>query len=168
MTSLNTISGAANSERASNSVAAGKTADCHVIGEDSPPLPHRFGSHRTLVGPQADADKALGQLSIGLFSDQFVGQIAAPEINARHLEELTRGLTEQLDQGLGPGPVARFGGNAQQKLLEALIGPGSKTVLRGRDRTVTRNAECSGDNGGIVFVDSQVLESIGKLPVISI
>ena len=111
-----------------------------MIGEDCAPLPHRFRSNRTLVWTQANADKALRQFSLGLCSDQFVGEVASPEIDAGHLEELARGLAEQLDQGIRVGSLARLGGNTEEKLLEALIGPRGKTIFRGNDRTATRNA----------------------------
>jgi len=60
-----------------------------VIGEDGAPLPHSFGSNGTLFRAHSDTYEALCQLSIGLFPDQFVPKIAAPEIDTGHLKEFT-------------------------------------------------------------------------------
>ncbi len=133
-----------------------------MIGDNRSPLPHGFGSHGTLVRTQPDADKALGQFSIRLFAYQFVGEVTAPEINAGHLKKFSCHLAEKLDQGLSPGPFARFGGNTEQQLLEALIGSRGKTVFRGNDRTATRNAESCAEISGIVFLIHKCLNLLGN------
>ena len=111
-----------------------------MIGEDCAPLPHGLGSDSTLIGTQPDSDEAFSQFPIRLFPDQLVGEVAAPEINAGHLEELARGSAEQLDQRMGIGSFARFGRNPEQKFLEAFIGARDKTIFRGNDGTAARNA----------------------------
>ena len=111
-----------------------------MIGEDRAPLPHRFGSHGTLIGTQADADEAIRKFSIRLLANQLVGEIAPPEINAGHLEELASGFAEQLNQGTAVGSFTGFGRNSEQKFLEALIGARYKTIFRGDDGTAARNA----------------------------
>ena len=68
-----------------------------MIGKDGAPLPHGFGAHGALVGTQPKAGKTVRQFSVGLFSYQLVGEVGAPKIDTRDLEELARRLTEELD-----------------------------------------------------------------------
>ncbi len=72
----------------------------HLIGKDRPPLPDSFGGHGTLIGTQPQSYKPFGQFSIGLFSNQFIREVAAPEVDARHAKEFSRRLAEHTDQAV--------------------------------------------------------------------
>src|SRR4029077_5141701 len=133
-----------------------------VIGEDGAPLPHGFSSYGALVRAEPHPDKALRHLSIRLLSDQLVCEVAAPEIDSRHLKELARRLAEQLDEGEGIRPFSGFGGNAQQQLLKSLIGPRDEFVFRRNDGTTGRNAERRADHGGIGLLIHKCLNLLGK------
>ena len=113
----------------------------HMIGEDGPPLSHRFGRDRTLVRTQAEADEALRQLAIGLLANQFVGEVATPEIDAGHLKELARGLGRTTGSRSRRRTVRRLRrqcGAAASGSLHPI--PGQATVAPGDDRTAARNA----------------------------
>ena len=72
-------------------LGCGETRGLHVIGKDRTPLAHGFGGDRTLIRTHPQADKSLGQLSICLFSDQFLPGVGTPEVDTRDLEELACG-----------------------------------------------------------------------------
>ena len=82
-----------------------------MIGEDRSALAHGFGGNGALVGMDSDADETVGHLAVGSLSDQFVGRVAAPEVNAGDLKEFARGLTEQLNEIVSVGPFNRRGSN---------------------------------------------------------
>ena len=95
-----------------------------MIREDRPAAAHSLGGDGALLREQAETDETLGQLAIGLLSDQFVAGMAAPEINPADLEELAGGAAEELDQGVGVGAFRSLGGDPQEELLKGIVGVG--------------------------------------------
>ncbi len=87
-----------------------------------------------VLGKQPDADKTLGQLAIGLFSDEFVAGVTPPEINAADLEKLAGGVTKELDQRGGVGAFRSLGGDSQEELLKSIVGDGQSAAFRQRRR----------------------------------
>jgi hypothetical protein len=79
------------------------------------------------------SDETVSHLAVGNFANEFVGRLAAPEVNARDLEELPRGLAKKLDQIVSARWPNRFGGNAALKSLKGSVRPGSNSVFRGND-----------------------------------
>ena len=104
-----------------------------AIAENRAALAYRFGGHGTLVWAHAQANKPVGHLAIGLFANQFLAGMRAPEIDAGDLEELTGSAAEQLNQRLRVRPLARPGSNTEQQLLEGIIGARGKRTLPGND-----------------------------------
>jgi hypothetical protein len=88
-------------------------ARLHLIDEDCAAPAHGLGSDGALLREQPEADETLGQLAIGLFSDELVAGESTPEINAAHLEELASGAAKKLDQRGGAGAFGGRGGDPQ-------------------------------------------------------
>ncbi len=102
-------------------LGGGESRGLHLVAKNRPPLADCLGRNRTLFGTHAQTDKPFGQFAVGLFAHQFVPGLAAPEIDSGDAKELSGSAAEQLDQGLGVGPLSRLGSNTEQQLLERVI-----------------------------------------------
>ena len=69
----------------------------HLIDEDRAAPAHGFCRDGALLGQQPEADEPLGELAVGLFSNELVTRVTTPEINAANLEELAAGAAKELD-----------------------------------------------------------------------
>ena len=110
-----------------------------MIGKDGPALPNRFSRYGALIRAQPKAGKALRQFSVRSLSHQFVGEMAAPEINTGHLKKFSSYVAKKLNQGVGTRALRRFGRNTKQNLLKGFVRARDKTVFRGNSRTASRN-----------------------------
>jgi hypothetical protein len=93
-----------------------------LVYEDGPAAAHGVGGNCILLGEQAEADKVLGQLAIGLLADKFVAGVAAPEINSSDLEEFAGGSAKELNQGARIRAFRGLGSDAQEELLKGIVG----------------------------------------------
>ena len=105
-----------------------------MIDDDRAAAAHGLGSDGALLGKQPEADETLGQLAVGLFSDEFVAGVTPPEINAAGLEELARGAAKELDQRGGAGAFRGLGGDPQEEFLKGIVGVGQGAAFRRRGR----------------------------------
>src|ERR1022692_2563517 len=123
-----------------------------MIDEGGPAAAHGFSSNCAVLGLQPEPYEALGQLAVGLLSDEFVARVAPPEINAADLKKLARGAAEQVDQSGGVDALRSLGGDAQEQFLKGIVGVGQgaafgrlgriasdhlQRVTTGRDRIFT-------------------------------
>jgi hypothetical protein len=93
-----------------------------LIDEERAAPAHGLGSDSALLGEQPEADETLGQLAVGLFSDELIARVSTPEINAANLEELARGAAKKLDQRGGTGAFRGLGGDPQEEFLKSIVG----------------------------------------------
>jgi hypothetical protein len=91
---------------------------------------------------QAQSDKTLGQLTVSLFSHQFVARMPPPEINSGALKELAGSAAEKLDQRSRIGSFGRFRRNPQKEFLKRLIGTAVGAGFRRRRQV----ASCHGQS----------------------
>ena len=128
-----------------------KSRGIHVIGKDRAPLPHRLRRDRSLDRKQPESNKTFPQLAVRLLSYQFVAGLATPEVDSGNVKEFPSCPTELLNQLVGVRSFARFGGNTEEKLLEALVGSGEGAVSRRKYRTADRSADLGTEVGDIGF-----------------
>ncbi len=79
---------------------------------------------RALVRKQPEADETLGQLAIGLFSDEFVAGVAPPEINAADLKEIARERQKSWISEAAPERSAALAADSQEEFLKGIIDTG--------------------------------------------
>ena len=87
-----------------------------------------------MLGREAEADETVGQLALGLFSDEFVAGAAAPKINAADLEKFAGGTAEELDQSGRVSTLRGLAGDPQEEFLKGIVGVGKVPAFRGRRR----------------------------------
>jgi hypothetical protein len=90
-------------------------SDRGTAGTDS------FGGNSGLLGKQAESDEALGELAIGLFSNEFVAGMASPEIGAAALKKFAGSPAKELNQRCWIGAFRSLGSNTEKQLLESII-----------------------------------------------
>ena len=112
-----------------------------MIGKDAAPLPDGVCGDHTLIRPYMHAHKTVCQLSTGLFANEFFRRLTAPEVDSGDVEKLASGAAKELDQGTCVGTFRSLLGDAQQEFLKAVIGPESKAVFLGNERTATGNSK---------------------------
>jgi hypothetical protein len=103
----------------------------HTIDEDGPAGAHGVGRNCAVLRKQAQADEALDQLAVSLFSDKLVARLAPPEINAGDLKELAAGAAKKLDQRGGIGTFRSLGSELHEELLKRILRIGCVEVGRG-------------------------------------
>ncbi len=96
----------------------------YLVDEDRPASTDGFGGNGALLGKKTKADETLGQLAVGLLSDEFVAGVAPPEIDAADLEKFASGAAEELDQSVGIGALRCLGSDPQKKFLKGIVGVG--------------------------------------------
>ena len=99
-----------------------------MIGENRAPLKDGFHGYGAFLAAQAEPDKVLGQLSIGLFAHKLLAGLP-PEIDATHVKSFAHPAAEELDQGTRVGPFSGFGRDKEEEILKCFIGPAHKRIV---------------------------------------
>src|SRR5580704_11698850 len=104
-------------------------AQLHLIDEDRTALAHGFSRIGVVLESQPDTDETLGQLAVGLFSDELVASVPAPEIDAAGLKEFAGSAAKELDQRGSSAALGGLGRNPQEERLKGIVRVGRSTAF---------------------------------------